>query len=319
MLPNFSNLNADTSNPNDENTTPLLPYEIIAHILLLDEKIQYSIDNAKRVIRDQFYVQDGKQAIQLLCRSLKRLVEFMQVLPPSYHEFVIKKRVEIVSKLELFVNHVEGWVKSSPEFEDVVAMCAELDELFARAAEKQLPPPLSRMRAQRQSMQYFQPVHRPTGVHESGIKDHTELLDLQYDVWATYQLYFNSCYESLHGKGYYAYQIEKRANWAISKLIDAEFLIRTTGKKTIVFFPDVLQAWTIFCKEIALPFFRSSLPKGADLSYMVYMEEVSDKFKEMSHDQLKKVLDELSAVHQMCLLTPNPSHAVKYDESDIRP
>ena len=149
MLPNLSNLYASTSNPNDKNTT--LPYDVIAHILLLDEDIEYSIENAKRVIRLQFYSQDGKQAIQLLCRSLKRLVEFMQVLPPSYHEFVIKKRVEIVSKLELFVNHVEGWVKSSPEFEDVVDMCAELDELFERAARKPLPPPLSRMRAQRQS------------------------------------------------------------------------------------------------------------------------------------------------------------------------
>ena len=306
MLPNFSNLHAATSNPNDTTPVPVppelpeLPDEIVQMILLLDKNIQYSIENAERVIRQKFYTQDGKQAIELLCNSVQMLINYMQIVRPEYRGAFQAKLVEVTHQLERFVNHVEGWVKSSPEFETVIAMCANLKELFARSAAKPLPPPLSRMRA--------------TGMHQSGVTKY--LLDLQYDVWASYQLYFNQCYESQNGKGYRPESSNVES--AINKLMDAGSVIRTTGDKTVILHPEVLQAWQIFCEEVALPFFRSVLPKGAELSYM---ERVSDpeQFKHMSHKELEKVLGELSAAHTMCILKPKPNPAVNYNEDDLRP
>ena len=121
--------------------------ELRAHIIL--NVVEDALEKAERVLRDQFFREDGRDTLNRLCAALFDMRR-LNLTDKDTRTDAMHVLTKVSNKLRAFVGRVNGW-ESPPNtqvtLEQLVGMCTELEKLLADEPSTPSAPPLSRQRA----------------------------------------------------------------------------------------------------------------------------------------------------------------------------
>ena len=124
----------------DDSGWHALPADLKA--MVVARRIEDALEMAERVTKDKFFTDDGPESLRQLCAALSDLLN-LKLTDKSAYDAAVQFVEPVLVKLRTFLGKVMGWEKRNPD-DNVARMCMQLEKLLSS---KNIPPPLSRMRA----------------------------------------------------------------------------------------------------------------------------------------------------------------------------